>query len=91
MYITMDLLNSVQIIILNSHLRICLLILEREERGERKRERNINWLPPIYALTGDGTHNLAMFPDQESNPQPFGVWDDAPTESPAQIIFITEM
>ena len=23
-------------------------------------------------------HNLGMFPDQESNLQPFGVWDDTP-------------
>ena len=28
---------------------------------------------------GDWTRNLGMCPDQESNPQPFGVWDDAPT------------
>ena len=25
------------------------------------------------------THNLSMCPDQESNPWPFGLWDDAPT------------
>ena len=43
----------------NPHPRICLWILEREERsggggdGERERERNIDQLPPISALTGD--------------------------------------
>ena len=42
-------------------------------------ERNINQLPPICARTWDGTHNLGMRPDQESNLQPFGVWDHAPT------------
>ncbi|KAF6123874.1 dynactin subunit 5 [Phyllostomus discolor] len=29
--------------------------------------------------TGDRTHNLVMCPDWELNPQPFGLWDDAPT------------
>ena len=37
---------------LNHHPRICLLIWERE--------RNINWLPPIYTLTRDQTHNPRM-------------------------------
>ena len=42
-------------------------------------ERNIDWLLPTHATTGDWTHNLGMCPDQESNPQHFGVQDDAPT------------
>ena len=42
-------------------------------------ERNINWLPPIRTPTGDQTCNLSMCLDQESNPQPFSLWDDAPT------------
>ena len=68
---------------------ICLLILEKEEgrgrkegreEGRRERERIIDWLPPIGTLTKDQTCNLGTCPDQELNPWPFGVWDDAPTE-----------
>ena len=65
------------IFIFNPHLRICFLIDFRErerERGERQRkketsmqERNIDWLPPISALTQDPTCNL------------FGAWEDPPT------------
>ena len=43
------------------------LILEREEGGGWRQAGNIDHLPPICALTGDGTHNLF-----------FGLWDDAP-------------
>ena len=43
-------------------------------------ERNINPLPPIYAMTGDGICNLDMCPDQEWNPQAFGVQHEAPTK-----------
>ena len=46
---------------INFHLRICLLILERVEGGEREREREISlWersidlLPPVTAPTKDG-------------------------------------
>ena len=58
---------------------------EREREREREREtsvwgRNIRQLPPICTQTGDGTRNLGMCPDQESNPQSFGVRDDAPTK-----------
>ena len=28
---------------------------------------------------GWNPHNLGMCPDEESNLQPFGIWDDAPT------------
>ena len=51
------------------HSRICWLILEREEEGERvtlMRERNIDQLPPICAQTGDQTCTS-------------GLRDDAPT------------
>ena len=34
---------------------------------------------PVHALTMDQTHNLGMCSDWESNPQPFGVLDDTPT------------
>ena len=51
------------------------------ERGKKKKlmwERNINvrnidWLLPIWDLTGDQTHNIDVFPDKESNIQPFGI------------------
>ena len=46
---------------------------------ERERERNIDWLSPIYAPTRDLTYNPSMCPDQESNLQPFGVQGNAPT------------
>ena len=60
--------------------------IEREEGRERKTERhinvwerNINWLPPICTLTGGWAHNLGLCPDWGSNPQPFSLWDYAPT------------
>ena len=43
------------------------------------RERNIGWLLPVCTLTGDGTCSLGMCPDQESNLQLLGVWNDAAT------------
>ena len=55
----------------NPHPRICLFILERG--------RNTCWLPPIRALIRNQTHNLDTCPDQESDPQLFGVRTDAPT------------
>ena len=41
-------------------------------------ETNIDWLPPVYALTGDWTYNLDMCPDWYSNLQHFGAEEDAP-------------
>ena len=72
----------------NSHLRMCLLILERERKGER--ERDINQLPPICAPTGDRTCNLSTCPDQGYNPQPLvcGLTLQ-PTEPPGQGCHIT--
>ena len=66
-----------------------LLILEREDGREGEREvgvggekhryeRKICSLSPMCTPTRDRTHNLGMCPDQESNSQPFGVWDNAP-------------
>ena len=46
---------------LNPHQGTCLLILEREEGRERERERNIAWLPLIYAPTGDQTLNHSVY------------------------------
>ena len=43
------------------------------------RERNIDWLPPVCALTWGRLHSLAMRPDWALNPQTFSVWDNDPT------------
>ena len=40
-------------------------------------EKNVNQSPLQRAPTEDRTCNLGMCPDQESNPQPFGVQNDA--------------
>ena len=56
--------------VFNPHLRSCLLILESGKGREQKREKNIDQLLPVCALTGDGAHSLGMCRgrDQESNP-----------------------
>ena len=60
------------------------LFLEKEEVGERGRERereretSVGCLL-VCAFTWNPTCNLGMCPDQESNPGLFGLWDDAPT------------
>ena len=43
-------------------------------------QRNMDWLPLIGAPNGDPTHNRGRCPDQELNPQTFGVQDNAPTK-----------
>ena len=61
-------------------LNLATHILKQErERGASVFERNIDLLPPTHAPTGDQTHSPGVCPDQGSNPQPFGVQDDAPT------------
>ena len=62
------------------------VFLEREGKGERERERNIDMreknidrLPLTYTLTRDRIHISGMCPDWESNSQTFGLWDSAPT------------
>lgn len=65
------------------------MILGREEETHREKGRNTNvkeiidQLPPVIALTRDQTqtHNLGVSPDQESDPQAFGV---QPTEPPGR-------
>ena len=47
-------------------------------------ERNIDGLPPAYAVTKDRTHNPSMCPDQESNWQPSALWDEAQPTEPHQ-------
>ena len=42
-------------------------------------EKNTDWLLPMRASTGDQTCDLSMCPDQELYPQPFGIWNNAPT------------
>ena len=37
-------------------------------------ERNIDWLPLAHTPIGDGTCNLGMYPNWESNPGSFGSW-----------------
>ena len=39
----------------------------------------IDRLPPVSAPIGDQTCNLGMYPDWESNLQPFGTQDNVPT------------
>ena len=59
-----------------------LICLRERGKGERERYinvRNIDWLPPIHAPTGDQTHNLDMYTDQELNLHTFGIWDNAPS------------
>ena len=44
--------------------------------GGRKRERNISMLGCLLCTPGQGPgHNPSMCPDQESNRQPFALWD----------------
>ena len=59
------------------------MFIDFRESG-RERERNIDWLPPVHALTRDWTQNLGMCPDWELNLQPFGVWDEALTNRATQ-------
>ena len=49
---------------------------EGEREGNIKVKRNIDWLPLLCVQTRDQTSNLGMCPNYESNPQPFGLWDD---------------
>ena len=47
-------------------------------------ERNINQLPLTHTPTGDQTHNPSLCLDQESNLQPFGLWDSTQPTEPHQ-------
>ena len=75
----------------NPDLRICSLIPEREEWKEREKnqcERNIDWLPPTHAPSGDWTCNPRMCPDQKLNSQPYGArMMLQPAEPPGQGTF----
>lgn len=67
-----------------------LLIGFRGRKGEREREIPESQLPPIHTPTGDLTHNLNRYSDKVSNPQPFGAWDNVPTNpaTPARAAFL---
>ena len=54
---------------------------------EGGREGNIDQLPPIFNPTGDQTHNLGRYLDQELNLKAFGLQDNAPTNwaKPAKV------
>ena len=63
---------------------LCLFIIfswghdfrEGERGGEREKHRLV---ASHRHPTRDQTHNLAVCPDQELNPRPFGLQDDTPT------------
>ena len=53
--------------------KIFYLFLERGERREKERKKNISvWVPLTCPLTGDLACNPGMCPDWESNWWPFG-------------------
>ena len=76
------------------HLRTCLWILERAEERERNIDgRNINWLR-THSLQLGLNCNPGMGPDQELDPRPFGLRDDAPTNGatrPGPSLFLREV
>ena len=70
---------------------------ERERKGEGEGEKlrcekNIDQLPLVRTLAGDGTRSLGMCPDWELSPWPFGLWDNAPTnwdpQARAPLVFL---
>lgn len=62
-------------------LKIFLMILEREEEGEKHRCKKHPLAAPCTPPTGNQARNPGMCPDLEWNQQPFGAWDDTqPTE-----------
>ena len=59
------------------------MILEREEG--REKERNIGMTEKHLSVAScthpnqESNPNLSMCPDQELNPEPFGAWNNTPT------------
>ena len=66
--------------------KILFIYLERGERKNKERERNINvWFPLTCPPTADQACNAGMCPDWEWNRQPFGLLARAQsTESTSQ-------
>ena len=66
------------------------VFINSRERG-RERESNTDVrekspsVPPIHAPTRCRTCNSGTCPDQDSNFQPLGTQDNAPTEAPGQV------
>ena len=66
------------------------LFIFREKGREGERERNINVQEELRLVasctppTGDLARNPGMCPDQKSDQQPFGLWDDAQPTEPHQ-------
>lgn len=55
----------------------------REGGGETSLcKGDMDWLPLVPAVTGDGTGNPGMFPDCHSNQRPFRLQDDAQPGEP---------
>ena len=62
------------------------MLIDLRERGrgggERESDRNIDVREKHQLVAShkcpDQTRSLGMCPDWESNPQPFGYWDDTP-------------
>ena len=54
----------------------------REVRREKKKERNIDCLPLVCAWSSNQTNNTGLCHGQESNQQPFSLWDDAQPPEP---------
>ena len=61
------------------HLRVCILILEREEGGEKKREREREGERETSMWAKHRSVACCTCPGPGSNPPPFRVQDDAPT------------
>ena len=53
--------------------------MRKGEREKNNNVRNNHQLSPICTRIRDWTHHLGMCPNWKSNPQPFGVWDNAST------------
>ena len=60
------------------------LFLERG-KGGRKREKHQCVVASPTPPTGDLPHNPGMYPDRESNQQPFGLQDSTQSTEPHQL------
>ena len=64
------------------------LFLERGEKREKERERNIDQSPLKCALAGSWTHNPGTCPDQELNPQHLAFRDKAQPSHTSQGCYV---